>query len=186
MPPVKKVDLLPAEQRDWLKQALKKGGFSGYEQIADDLNDRLEEGGYSLRIHRASVQRYGQGYKQFVKYQEESSAWAQGWMNDEGLEDEAARHGVLFQMLTTLAFKVMQKRMDDAEEIDPKDLHFLGKMLKDVMASSGLREKMLEEDRKRISREVREAVTKKFDQALEAGDIDKEAAQKAREIMGFG
>lgn len=177
MPPPKKVDLLPDSQRDWLKTALKEGGFSGYEQIADDLNERLEAGGYSLRIQKSAVHAYGQEYQQFVKYQDEASAWASGWMSSEGLEDEAKRHSVLFQMLTTLAFKAMQSRMVDAAEIDPKELHFIGRMLKDIMASAGLREKLVEDDRK--------AQGKRLDVAVAAGDIDKEAAQKAREIMGF-
>ena len=178
MPPPRKVDLLPAEQRDWLKQALKDGGFSGYEQIADDLNDRLEVGGYSLRIHRASVQRYGQEYREFVKYQEEAGAWAADWINDQGLEDEANRHGVLFQMLTTLAFKFMKDQMVEGQEVDPKELHFIGKMMKDIMASSGLREQMMKVERS--------AQSEKLDQAVASGEIDKAAAEKAREIMGFG
>lgn len=157
MPPPKKVELMPAELRDWLKEELRVRGFSDYEGLAEDLNFRLEEAGLELRIGKSAVHSYGQEYQEFVKYQEEASAWAAGWMNDNGLEEEAQRHNVLFQMITTLAFKVMQSQMTkDGGEIDPRELHFLGKMLKDVMASSGMREKLIAEERDRIARQARE------------------------------
>jgi len=58
-------------------------------------------------------------------------------MEGNGLEDEAKRHNVLFQMITTLAFKVMKAQMTkEGDEINPQELHFLGRMLKDVMSSS--------------------------------------------------
>lgn len=177
MPPPRKIDLLPDEQREWLKRALKESGFSGYEQIAEALNARLEAEGCGLRLHRASVQRFGQEYREFVRYQEEAGAWAADWITDQGLEDEASRHGVLFQMLTTLAFKFMKDQMTEGREIDPRELHFVGRMMKDIMASSGLREKMLEAERA--------AQSEKLDQAVAAGELDKAAAEKAREIMGF-
>lgn len=99
-------------------------------------------------------------------------------MQEQGLEDEARRHNVLFQMITTLAFKVMQAQMMvEGKDIDPKELHFLGRMLKDVMASSGIRETLIKAERK--------AQSEKLEAAVEAGDIDREAAAKARRIMGF-
>ncbi len=150
MPPPKKVDRLPAEIRDWLRQALKDAGFSGYERIADELNARLEAEGHELRLARASVQRFGQEYREFVRYQEEAGAWAAEWITEAGLADEANRHGVLFQMLTTLAFKYMKDQIDEGNEIDPKDLHLLGRMMKDIMASSGIREQIAEKERARI------------------------------------
>lgn len=150
MPPAKKVDRLPGEIRDWLRQTLKDAGFTGYEQIADELNARLAAEGHELRLARASVQRFGQEYREFVRYQEEAGAWAADWITDAGLADEANRHGVLFQMLTTLAFKYMKGQIDDGQEIDPRDLHFIGRMMKDIMASSGIREQLAEKERARI------------------------------------
>ena len=178
MPPPRKVDLLPDELKDWLKSALRERGFGDYEALAEDLNFRLEEAGQELRIQKSALHAYGAEYREFVKYQEEASAWAAGWMQENGLNEEAKRHNVLFQMITTLAFKVMQAQMTKTgEEIDPKELHFLGRMLKDVMASSGLREKLIDDDRK--------TQAAKLDAAVDAGDIDADAAAKARKIMGF-
>jgi hypothetical protein len=177
MPPPRKIDRLPSELREWLQAELRARGFGQYEDLADALNARLEQAGLDVRIRKSALHAYGQEYETFVKYQDEASAWAAGWMNEQGMGDEARRHGVLFQMLTTLAFKSMQSRMNADAEIDPKDLHFLGRMLKDVMASSGLREAMLAAERK--------AQTAKLDEAVATGNIDAAAAQRAREIMGW-
>ncbi len=81
-------------------------------------------------------------------------------------------------MVTALAFKAMESQMTrEGDEIDPKELHFIGKMLKDIMASAGIRQNMLQAERK--------AQSAKLDDAVAAGDIDLEAYEKARRIMGF-
>ena len=187
MPPPRKVDLLPSELKDWLREELVSRGFGDYEQLAEDLNFRLAERGEELRIQKSAIHSYGQEYAEFVKYQEQASAWAVGWMNENGLEDEAQRHNVLFQMITTLAFKVMQSQMmKKGEEIDPQELHFLGRMLKDVMSSSGIREKMLADAAEKAVEVERKSLDAKIEKAAAAGEIDKAAAEKARQIMGFG
>ena len=190
MPPPRKIDLLPAEFRTWLQEELKEQGFGGYVELAERLNFRLEEEGLELRIGKTAIHAYGQEYQEFLKYQEQASAWAQDWMNDNGLEEEAQRHNVMFQMLTTLAFKVMQNQMTaDATEIDPRDLHFLGKMMKDLMWSAGIREKLLADDRERIAKEARLAAQKEMADKLEevAGEDGLSAervAQLRRTFLG--
>lgn len=178
MPPPRKIDLLPAELRGWLQEELRASGFAGYEDLAERLNFRLEEEGLELRIRKSAIHAYGVEYEAMVRAQEEASAWAVGWMQDEGLADEAKRHSVLFQMITTLAFKVMKSQaLKEGDEIDPKELHFLGKMLKDVMSSSGIREQTIAADRK--------TQAAKLDAAAAAGEVDEDFRRRAREIMGF-
>ena len=59
MPPPKKVDLLPSELKRWLQDALKERGFAGYEDLAGELNFRLEEDGLELRIQKTALHAYG-------------------------------------------------------------------------------------------------------------------------------
>lgn len=178
MPPPRKIDSLPSEIRDWLQETLRDRGFADYVAITDELNEKLADAGKVVSFHHATVHRFGVEYRAFVKTQETASAWAQSWMQENGLEDEAKRHNVLFQMVTALAFKAMEARMtEEGADIDPKDLHFIGKMLKDIMASAGIRQNMLAAERK--------AQSEKLEAAVAAGDIDAEAAAKARAIMGF-
>ncbi|UWS78503.1 DUF3486 family protein [Phaeobacter sp. G2] len=184
MPPPRKVDLLPAELKKWLQDALKERGFAGYEDLAEDLNFRLEEEGYELRIKKSAIHSYGTEYAEFVKHQDEASAWAAGWMNDNGLEEEAQRHNVLFQMITTLAFKVMRSQMaKGGEEIDPKDLHFIGKLMKDVMASSGIREKLMEDERGRIEAAARKAAAAEMAENLEAATEEAGLSPEAADFL---
>lgn len=178
MPPPKKIDRLPPEIRSWLEETLRDRGFSDYVAITDELNEKLIDAGKVVSFHHATVHRFGQEYHAFVRTQETASAWAQEWMQENGLEEEAKRHNVLFQMVTALAFKAMESQMTrEGDKIDPKELHFIGKMLKDIMASAGIRQNMLQAERK--------AQSAKLDDAVAAGDIDQEAYEKARRIMGF-
>lgn len=179
MPSPRKVNLLPPELKTWLEAALRARGFGGYEDIAEELNEQLEELGSTLRIQKSAIHTYGVEYAEFVKVQEASASWAQEWMTSEGMGDEARRHNVLFQMITALAFKVMQAQMiKEGSAIDPKELGFLGKMMKDIMQSSGIREQLMAAERRAQAAKLAEAVV--------AGEIDEDFAVRAREIMGWG
>lgn len=178
MPPPRKVDLLPPELRHWLKEELRARGFGSYEIIADGLNQRLEDAGLNLRIQKSAIHSWGTEYQEFVRLQEQASDWAKEWLGDMGMEDQAQRQNVLFQMLTTLAFKVMQAEVSkEGAEISPQNLHFLARMMKDVMTSSGIVQAMQDKERKQQAA--------KLDQAVAAGEVTEDFRQKAREIMGF-
>ncbi|MBN8294722.1 DUF3486 family protein [Rhodobacter sp. NTK016B] len=178
MPPPRKIDLLPAELRGWLQEELRARGFGQYEDLAEALNFRLEEAGLDLRIRKSALHSWGSEYQEFVRLQEQASDWAQEWLGEMGMDDQARRQSVLFQMLTTLAFKVMRAEVEkEGDEISPQSLHFLARMMKDVMSSSGIVQAMREKDRKEQGA--------KLDAAVASGDIDAEAAAKARKIMGF-
>lgn len=178
MPPPRKIDLLPVELKQWLQEELRARGFAQYEELAEALNFRLEEAGMDLRIRKSAIHAWGTEYQEFVRLQEQASDWAAEWLGDMGMEDQAQRQNVLFQMLTTLAFKVMQAEVSkEGAEISPQNLHFLARMMKDVMSSSGIVQAMQDKERKQQAA--------RLDAAVEAGDIDAEAAAKARKIMGF-
>lgn len=178
MPPPRKIDLLPAELRAWLQEELRARGFGQYEELADALNFRLEEAGLNLRIRKSAIHAWGTEYQEFVRLQEQASDWAKEWLGEMGMDDQAQRQNVLFQMLTTLAFKVMQAEVQkEGAEISPQNLHFLARMMKDVMSSSGIVQAMQEKDRK--------AQSAKLDAAVEAGEITADFREQARQIMGF-
>lgn len=178
MPAPRKVDLLPVELKLWLQDELRARGFGGYEDLAEALNFRLEEEGLELRIRKSALHEFGAEYREFVRLQEQASDWAKEWLGEMGMDDQAQRQNVLFQMLTTLAFKVMQAQVGkDGDEISPQELHFLARMIKDVMQSSGIVQTMREKERKDQAA--------KLEAAVAGGDIDAAAAEKARRILGF-
>lgn len=178
MPPPRKIDLLPTELRLWLQEELRARGFAQYEELAEALNFRLEEAGLDLRIRKSAIHVFGSEYHEYVKLNEQASDWAKEWLSDVGMEDQAQRQGVLFNMLTTLAFKVMQSEVSkEGGEISPQNLHFLARMMKDVMSSSGIVQVMQEKERK--------AQAAKLDAAHASGEIETDVYEKARQIMGF-
>lgn len=178
MPPPRKIDLLPVELRQWLQEELRARGFAQYEDLAEALNFRLEEAGMNLRIGKSAIHAWGSEYQEFVRLQEQASDWAKEWLGEMGMDDQAQRQNVLFQMLTTLAFKVMQAEVEkEGAEISPQNLHFLARMMKDVMSSSGIVQAMQEKERK--------AQAAKLDAAVASGEIDEDFRAQARQIMGF-
>ena len=191
MPQPRKINLLPPELKHWLEEELVTRGFADYEALAEALNFRLEEEGYELRIGKSAIHNFGTEHAEFIKYQAEASSWAESWMQDNGLDSEAQRHNVLFQMITTLAFKVMKKQMTkEGDQIDPKELHLIGKMMKDIMASSGIREKLKSDERARIRLEERQRATEAaadaaVSAASEAGLSDEQAAFLRNRVLGL-
>jgi hypothetical protein len=190
MPPRRKVDLLPEELRARIKQALRERGFAGYEELTAEINVWLEEAGLEITLGKSAVHSFGQEYQEFVKLQDEAGNWARGWMSENDLSDEAERHRVLFKMMTTVAFKVLKAQANKGgDEIDPRELHFLGRMMKDVMQSSGIREQIMVKERERIAAEAAQAAraeaAAQLDSGVATGRIDAAAAQAAREVMGL-
>lgn len=172
MPAPRKVDLLPLDLRAWLKAALVERGFAGYEDIADELNAKLVDAGSYLRIQKSALHEYGQEYREFVKVQEEATAWASDWLGQDGVEGEAQRHSILFQMLTAIAFKWASATVNDGK-VEPKDLAFVAKTMKDLMGSAALREKMVGDYARAQAAKLDQAVaTNALPQGLSADTVE--------------
>lgn len=177
MPPPRKIDLLPKEFRLWLQDELKARGFGGYEDLAESLNFRLEEEGLEMRIGKSAIHAYGQEFKQYAEMQEQAQDEIRAFLEEASLKDEVDVTSALFQQLTAIQWR-LQMMMSDPDNLpDPRGVKDLTSALNNLIRSTSLRDGILKAERL--------AQSDKLDQAVEAGDIDKEAAQKAREIMGF-
>ena len=155
MPRRSKISHLPDEMQDWLRGELRARGFADYDAVVDALNDRLRDEGMEVTISRTSLVRFAQGQKKFAKLQREADAWAQQFLSTEGVDNEAHRHKVLFGMLSGHAFRSMANAFQDPEDredldLAPRDLQLLGRMLKDLMTSSGIREAITDKERRRL------------------------------------
>lgn len=186
MPKPRKVDLMPREWRDWLASELATRGFAEIEEITEALNDRLEQDGQQLSLSKSAVGRYSK----LLKQQNEAFSMAETLLADMDLEGESDMHKALMQMIAAAAMRLMQGVVEEGGELAPRDLMSLGKMLKDLMSSAGIREKLMADERKRIAEEARAALLHEQAEALEVGvsrgAINAEAAAAARQIMGFG
>ena len=76
---------------------------------------------------------------------------------------------------------------DDKEDLDfdPRDLHLMGRMLKDMMASSGLREAISDKERARIAAEERIAAGTRAEEAATRAGLSPETSARLRaEVEG--
>ena len=185
MPPPKKMDLIPLELKQRLALTLQERGFADIVAVTEELNFWLEEQGLEIRIGKSAV---GQ-YSKLLKDQREAFTMAETLLGDMDIEAESTMHKVLMQMIATAAFQMMQAMSETDAEWDPKSLANLSRMLKDLMHSAGLREKLKEDERKRVADAAREEERAAQAAALDAGEaegrINQEAARAARQIMGF-
>jgi hypothetical protein len=177
MPPPRKVDLLPAELKGWLRDELIARGFADYEALAEDLNFRLEDAGLELRIQKSAIHAFGQDFRQYAEAQAVAQEEIRAFLQEASLQREVDVTSALFQQLTTIQWR-LQMLMSDPDNLpDPRGMKDLTTALNNLIRSTDLREKLVAEERR--------AQAARLDAAVASGDLNKEAAQKAREIMGF-
>lgn len=186
MPRPRKIDQLSEKHRDWLRDEIVKAGYGDYEEIAENLNARLKASGSKLRIQKTAIADYGRDLKEaarlseFARLQEQSLSWARQTAEEIGVEAEAESHRVLVQMMNALAFQSLQSRMGDEEEVDPKDLHNYARAMKEIVASSGLREKNAEDALERARKREREKVAGEAETVAKAEGLSAESAARLR------
>jgi hypothetical protein len=84
----------------------------------------------------------------------------------------------LFQQLTTIQWRLQMAMASPDQLPDPRGMKDLTSALNNLIRSTSLRDDILRAERAAQSEKLKDAVA--------AGQIDEEAARKAREIMGFG
>ncbi|NRB18326.1 phage protein Gp27 family protein [Parasedimentitalea psychrophila] len=182
MPPSKKMDLIPAELRQRLAQLLQDRGFGDIMEITEELNSWLDERGEEIRIGKTAVGEFSK----LLKSQRDAFAMAETLLSDLDIEGESNMHKVLMQMIATAAFQMMQGMSDKDQDFDPKGLASLSRMLKDLMQSAGMREKLREDERNRVAQKAREDAVDDIEKAATQLGMTKETVQGIREQVLFG
>ncbi|NIZ13921.1 phage protein Gp27 family protein [Phaeobacter sp. HF9A] len=184
MPPPKKLDLIPLEFRQRLAMVLQERGFSDIVAVTEDLNFWLQEAGQEIRIGKSAVGEYSK----LLKDQRDAFAMAETLLGDLDIEQESTMHKVLMQMIATAAFQMMNAvaEKDDAKW-DPKSLAHLSRMLKDLMQSAGLRERLREDEERRVTRRERERLAGEIEQKAHQLGMTRETVQTIKaDILGVG
>jgi hypothetical protein len=177
MPAPKKLDLIPDQLRKQLEAALVARGFSDILKVTEELNFWLEAEGLEVRIGKTAVGEFSL----LLKRQRDAFSVSKHVLAEMEIGEESAIYQTLFQLVAAQAVHLVKAMSDADQVIEAKDLHFLGKMLKDLMSAAGINEKLTQEAEKRLKAKQDAALTS----AVATGDIDAEAAAKARRIMGF-
>ena len=152
MPPPKKLDLVPEELIEDLKRMLADRGFSDIVEVTEEFNTRLEIEGCEIRVGKTAVG----NFSKMLKDQREAFSMAETLLSDMDLEAESDMHRTLMTMIATSAMQMMRSVREGNGHLPAGDLMNLGRMLKDLMGSSAVREKLLADERRRIAQEARE------------------------------
>lgn len=175
MPPPRKIDLVPEQLRDWLRDELADRGFADIVEVTEALNFRLEQDGLELRLGKTAVGEFSK----LLKDQREAFGMAETLLADMDIEAESDIHRTLMQMIATSAMQMMQSVRQEDGHLDAKDLMSLGRMLKDLMQSAGFRERLLSDERDRVAKEARQAAA----EAVEKSSSDLGLTQQTAEAV---
>lgn len=119
-----------------------------------------------------------QGFQQYAVMQERAQDEIRAFLEEASLKDEVDVTSALFQQLTTIQWRLQMAMGSDPKNLpDPRGMKELTSALNNLIRSTELRDKIISAERAELAQ--------KLDDAVSAGDVAKEAAQKAREIMGF-
>lgn len=151
MPPPRKLDLISEDLRRWLREELAARGFAEIEAVTEALNFRLDQAGLEVRVGKSAVGEFSKA----LKDQRDAFSLAETLLSDMDVEAESDLHKVLMQMIATSAVHMIKSVRDEDGHLEPKDLMALGRMLKDLMQSAGLREKLRSDERERVAKETR-------------------------------
>ncbi|MEM7669720.1 MAG: phage protein Gp27 family protein, partial [Pseudomonadota bacterium] len=108
--------------------------------------------GCEIRVGKTAVG----NFSKMLKDQREAFSMAETLLSDMDLEAESDMHRTLMTMIATSAMQMMRSVREGNGHLPAGDLMNLGRMLKDLMGSSAVREKLLADERRRIAQEARE------------------------------
>lgn len=186
MPPPRKVDLLPSELRGWLQDALRERGFGGYEDLADELNWKLEEAGLELRIGKSALHAFGSEFREYAVAQEQAQGEMKAFLQQVTASDEVDVTSALFQQLTSIAFRTQMAIAREGEgQVDPRGLKDLTQALNNLIRSTELREGIMKSERARIATEARAAAADEVTKASDELGLTSQTVQDIRaKILG--
>ncbi|MGB0912830.1 MAG: phage protein Gp27 family protein [Phaeobacter italicus] len=169
--------MFPEHVQQRLKDELKARNFSDYDEVTELLNAWLCEEGIDETVGKTAVHSYGQDFQQLAEMQAQAQNEVRLFMEEASLKDEVDVTSALFQQLTTIQWR-LQMTMANPEQLpDPRGLKDLTTALNNLIRSTSLRDGILAAERREQSAKLEEAV--------EAGQLDVQAAADARRIMGF-
>lgn len=122
MPARSSVTALPSEVKEWLDKSLVEGNFSGYEALAE----AMQEKGYS--ISKSSLHRYGKNFEETLSAVKMATEQAKAIV--ESCPDEAGTlNDALIRLVQQKAFQALGKLEADKEDISLTDLgHMIGSL----------------------------------------------------------
>lgn len=168
---------LPKEVQGAVVKALEGGA------TIDGIVEHLAQLGHPRS--RSAVGRYAREYADLAERQRDIRVVAEAFAKDFG-GAENAEGKLMVQMLTSIGARmILPMAAGDAEELDPKNFHFMAKATKELQSAAKIDAdrdaRVREEGRKQAEQEMR----RKLDEAGGKGELDPEALKRAQRILGF-
>lgn len=172
------IKTLPKEVQAAVVGALEAGA------TIDGIVDHLNDLGHPRS--RSAVGRYAKEYAGLAERHRDIRVVAEAFAKDFG-GAENAEGKLMVQMLTSVGARmILPMASGDAEDLAPKDFHFMAKATKELQSAAKIDSerdaKLREEGRKVAEIEMR----RKLEEAGGKGEIDAEALTRARRILGLG
>lgn len=151
------VDRLPQEAKDKLR-IMYEWGLT-LDEIHEDLCGYLAQLDGAWRPpSRSALGRHRKDYEATAARMREAREMAGALATDLGelADDKTGR--LLVDLMRTITFRMLQTGVETDREVDPKDLHFLARTLKDIASASDIGSRMEERIRKNAKEEAADAV----------------------------
>lgn len=168
------IDQLPPELRLEVDAAIKRG------LTIDEIVAAVRQAGGE--VSRSAVGRYAQQYREFAEQQREIASVAQAFGAEFG-EADNLQGRLMTQLLTSLITRAVMPMLNGEEaDLDPKDLHFIARAVKDASSASKIdveREQKIREGMKLRAADAAEGAARKGGATPETIDLIR------REILGL-
>ncbi len=173
------IDALPADVRAELNAAIEENRLT-----VDELWELVREKGGD--VSRSAVGRYKVREEQHHAVFQKSMKMAEYFARERAKDPTGPASTLNNELVKSLSFqRLMAMSPKDAEKVSPKDLSLLAGAVRAAAATDKItleREVMIAKRAVEKERRKQEAALKS---AEKKGDINKEAAQEARRILGF-
>lgn len=172
---------LPAEVRQEIDRLL------GAEHTLDEILAHLRTLGADS-VSRSALGRYATDFREVAARLRETKVAAAGFARELGVVPEGEAHMVLVQMLQARMMRSGMDRIkdDDAKE-DAKELMYIARTIRDLMASTKDREAIRAAEEKKVREQVARDLESAAAEAQAAGEQGLSAARVAqlrREFLG--
>ncbi len=171
MPVRSSVTSLPSEVKEWLDKALVDGNFSGYEALAEALNEK------GFNISKSSLHRYGKNFEETLSAVKIATEQAKAIV--ESCPDEAGTlNDALIRLVQQKAFQALGRIEADKEDITLADL---GHMISSLGRASTTVKKYATEVKARTIEAAKEV-----EKVAKKGGLSEDAVQMIRsKILGI-
>lgn len=173
------IETLPAETLDRLNSMIGDGSLT-----IDDLTIFLDEEGHPRS--RSAIGRHAKKITKISARLNQSREISKALVAEMGDDLTSSKQGrMITEMLRTLVFDFLSKKMEGEEEVDPQAFFFLAKAIKDVAGANRLDQDYEARVRDRIAKEEREKAATTFEKVATESGISKDTADQIKnKILG--